>query len=89
MIKRVSKATFLFAGVLFLAVILGFTFFFFHRSADPRTAGLTKVPGYVDGGTPCAAMSPSCGLCYGQVIDKQCYIDKAKLTSEQLHYMGF
>ena len=85
--KKVSKTTFLLAGVLVLAVVLGF--FFFDKSANPRTAGLTKVPGYVDGGAPCAAMSPSCGLCYGQVIDKECYIDKAKLTSEQLHYMGF
>ena len=83
---KVSKPAFLLAGILVLAVVLGF--FFFHKSTDPRTAGLTKVPGYVDGGV-CAALSPSCGLCYGQVIDKECYVDKAKLTSEQLHYMGF
>jgi len=88
-IKKLSKATFLLAGLSFLVVILGLTFFFFHKNADPRTAGLTKVPGYVDGGAPCEALSPSCGLCYGQVIDKECYIDKAKLTPEQLHYMGF
>jgi len=85
-IKKIPKTTYLLGGVLVLAVILGF--FLFYKNADSRTTGLTKVPGYVDGGV-CAALSPSCGLCYGQVINKACYVDKAKLTSEQLHYMGF
>ena len=87
MTKKTTKIVLTSVGVVCLAAILYFVFF--HKSADPRTAGLTKVSGYVDGGAPCAAMSPSCGLCYGQVIDKECYIDKAKLTPEELHYMGF
>ena len=86
MTKKTTKTILASVGALFLAAILYFVFF--YKGADPRTAGLTKVPGYVDGGV-CAALSPSCGLCYGQVIDKECYIDKAKLTPEQLHYMGF
>ena len=86
MIKKVSKTTFLLAGILVLAVVLGFVFL--RRNTDPRTAGLMKVSGYVDGGV-CAAMTPECGLCYGEVIDKECYVDRAKLTPEQLRYMGF
>jgi|GEM_PF-4470326 len=87
MTKKTTTIVLASLGILCLAAILYFVFF--YKSADPRTAGLTKVPGYVDGGPSCAALSPSCGLCYGQVIDKECYIDKAKLTPEQLHYMGF
>ncbi len=56
------------------------------------TNGLTKVESYRHydvGVTVCDAYSPGCGLCIGKVVDKECYIDKAKLTKEELKYMGF
>jgi hypothetical protein len=85
-IKKNLKALVLIALMLVLTAALGFLFF--HKSANPPAAGLTKVSGYNDGSV-CAAMSPSCGLCYGQVIDKECYVDRDKLTPEQSRYMGF
>lgn len=55
------------------------------------THGLTKVEGYVhldDGDPACNAYSPGCGLCIGKVINKECYVDKDKLTPDELKFMG-
>ena len=97
MTKRTRNNLLVAVSVLTLALLATVGYLYLHKSKNIHTsdsndslkAGLTKVKGYVDHGSPCAALTPECGLCYGQVIDKECYIDKSKLTPEELHYMGF
>jgi hypothetical protein len=74
-----------------LACLSGAYVVFFHKDSNPLPSGLTKVPRYkhTEGLTRCQALAPECGECYGVVIDKQCYIDKAKLTPQELEVMGF
>jgi len=96
MIKKTKNTLFVSVSVIALALFASVSYLYFHKnkniyvndSNDSLESGLTKVEGYVDHGT-CAALSPECGLCYGQIIDKECYVEKSKLTPEELHYMGF
>ncbi len=53
-----------------------------------RTIGLTKVDSYnTEHG--CLVVSAACGECYGKVIGNDCYIDKNKLSPQELKVMGF
>ena len=75
--------------LIIFSVVLVAGFFVYRNSQS--TNGLTKVESYqhFEEGVPvCDAYSPGCGLCIGKVIDKECYVDKAKLTPEELQYMG-
>ncbi len=52
---------------------------------------LTHVEGYretISNGGACLAVSPECGVCYGKVIDSECYVDKKKLSAEELRAMN-
>lgn len=80
--KRIYRSIF-----VVLVVAVGYLVYSYLPPVNPQTAGLTRVPRYVDHGV-CTALSPECGLCYGQVIDQQCYVDKAVLTPEKLRLMG-
>lgn len=74
--------------ILALSMILAGVYFF---STARKTRGLTKVERfkYIEPGEgACLALAPECGECYGQVINKECYIDKSKLSEDQLKYMG-
>jgi hypothetical protein len=89
MIKKKVSTLLVVVGTI---VLLGAVYAVFQRGADPRTAGLTRVDRYrhtESGQVACAALMPECGVCYGKIIDKECYVDKTKLTPTELHQMGF
>lgn len=82
-------------GILLIAVgaavCLGLVYMVSIQNANPRTANLTKVESYrhiEPGQVACTALLPECGLCPGEVINKECYVDKTKLTPQELHQMG-
>jgi hypothetical protein len=61
-----------------------------NRNSQP-TSGLTRIENYSHiekGHAACDALMPECGLCIGEVIDKECYVDKTKLSEQELKYMG-
>jgi hypothetical protein len=87
MIKKTTKVALAAGAALTIAAAL-YLILPFHKDTSPQMAGLTRVQAYDKQGV-CAALLPECGLCYGKVIDKECYVDKAKLTAEQLRHMGF
>lgn len=56
-----------------------------RESGDPRTGERPiRIVGYnhiEDGGIACAAIMPACGTCYGEVIDKECYVTQEEFDS--------
>jgi hypothetical protein len=89
-----NKKTWSIIGLSFGVIVLSglFYFLFFQRDATSQTTGLVKAELYnhvEEGQGTCAAYTAACGVCLGTVIDKECYVDKNKLTSEELKVMGF
>ena len=66
-------------GLLFVAGIVG-TSLYQDSQRDKQTEGLIKLESYKHyGNAPslvrCLANSPECGVCPGEVIDKECYVE--------------
>lgn len=79
------------ALVLISIMVVLITLLLIYTKSQSIT-GLTRVDSYRhydEGEVVCDAMTPSCGLCIGKVIDRECYVDKTKLSPEELRYMGF
>jgi len=72
------------AFVALSALVISITAFYIKGH---ETNGLTKVEEYKVN-TGCLAIMASCGECFGEVIDDQCYVNKNDLTQEQLIQMG-
>lgn len=78
--------------ILITLVIVAVVFYNQFLRQQDVPAGLTKVEDYnyiEEGAGRCMAISPGCGVCYGKVINKECYVDKSKLTKFELEAMGF
>jgi hypothetical protein len=83
-ITGVSLGVIVLSGLLYLL--------FFQRATTSQTIGLVKAEHYnhvEEGQGTCAAYTAACGVCLGTVINKECYVDKDKLTPEELKVMGF
>ena len=71
-----------------VSIFIALIFYFLNKTPS----GLTRVPNfrYVEpGGVSCQAISPECGECFGEIINKQCYVDKTELDDFELKVMGF
>lgn len=61
------------------------------RAQNARQSGLVEVRNYYhpgDDGITCMAVMPECGVCYGEVIDKKCFVKPDELTEGQRQVMG-
>lgn len=68
-------------SILFLSVLgIGGIFIWSQNEEEPPRPGLVKVKEYryygpdFDGPV-CQALTPECGVCPGEVIDKMCWIE--------------
>jgi hypothetical protein len=62
-----------------------------NQKSNNGPDGLTKVKSYhyvEDGQITCQAISAECGVCFGEVIEKSCYVHKDKLDNFQRNAMG-
>ena len=83
-IKANSRALWIiFAAAVVLAVVVCIAF----RNKPPEP-GLVLVDSYAED-TPCLAIMPECGTCFGEIIDHECWVNPDKLTESQRHTMGF
>lgn len=58
---------------------------------DKINPSLIRVVGYNhidEGAVACAAITPGCGVCYGEVVNKECYVTKEEFTEFKKVYPG-
>ena len=75
--------------VLIAAVLLSAIAYLGIRRIN-STDSLVKVDGYKyieNQSAVCMALAPECGVCYGKIINKECWVDPKKLTPEEKQAM--
>ena len=61
------------AGIVVALIIVAIALL---ASADKAPSGMKQLHNYIGGPGICTALTPECGYCPGEIIDKKCYVNK-------------
>ncbi len=76
-------------AIFCVLVLIAAGYLLLSREAPPKP-GLVKIDSYQyvgPEGISCMAVMPECGECYGEVIEKECWVNPDELTEDEKSVM--